>query len=205
MRKIALSATVVQPSKKETANKSTDGESSGTVHAANAPLWRWLVVVRTAVEGLGVDFLARLAHSGVLGRRWRKKGVKRLLTRRRVCSTRHSSTADLMDRRTASPAVPSMPPTRNSRSSAWCTRLRLWVGFGFFGDPYIGGLRGRWRKKAVERLLRRRRVWSTRHPSKVDLMGMFDRWLVAGNLGGSNFFFWAVPFVVGCSMLWGVT
>ncbi|KAJ8432482.1 LOW QUALITY PROTEIN: hypothetical protein Cgig2_012700 [Carnegiea gigantea] len=30
------------------------------------------------------------------------------------------------------------------------------------------------RKKAVERLLRRRRVWSTRHPSRADLMGMVE-------------------------------
>ncbi|KAJ8426992.1 hypothetical protein Cgig2_033850 [Carnegiea gigantea] len=76
--------------------KSADGESSRTIHAANAPLRRWRMSVHNSFYGLSLDFLAILAWISDLRRRWRKKAVERLLRWRRVWSTCHPSKADLM-------------------------------------------------------------------------------------------------------------
>ncbi|KAJ8435274.1 hypothetical protein Cgig2_030029 [Carnegiea gigantea] len=166
MRKTGLSTTVT-PSP---TFRSADGDSSDTVHAADAPLCWWRVLVRAAVGLVGLNFLSSWACSGGLASRWRKKRVEGLRHRRRVWSTRHPSTADLMGTANAESISASHAANTSIRRRrvgvltfvVMVLHVSAWIG--------IGCLEGRRRKKAVSRLLRRRHVLHVRRPSVADLM-----------------------------------
>ncbi|KAJ8439025.1 hypothetical protein Cgig2_028471 [Carnegiea gigantea] len=87
-------------------SRSADSESSDTIPAANTPLRRRRVGVRTAILGMRVDVSSIFVQTGVMGRWWRKKAVERLLRQRRVWYTRHLSMADLMGTSTTKQCLP---------------------------------------------------------------------------------------------------
>ncbi|KAJ8428994.1 hypothetical protein Cgig2_018362 [Carnegiea gigantea] len=128
--------------------------------------------------GMRVNVSPIFAQIGIMGRQWRKKAVERLLHRRRVWYTRHPSMADLMGTEFLL-AYSSAKAESTDASHAAYAPLRwrrlgvhafvimvlyfpTWIGFG--------GLEGQRRKKAVSRLIRRRHVLHTHHPSIADMM-----------------------------------
>ncbi|KAJ8436103.1 hypothetical protein Cgig2_017086 [Carnegiea gigantea] len=166
--------------------RSTDGESSGTIHAANALLNWGRVGVRATVLVMGVDVPSIFAQISVMGRRWRKKPVGRRLRRRRVWYTNHPSMVDLMGlvlevdelcgvldlgKNNTKLYLANAESIDGSHAASASIRRRhvgvltfvvmvlyvpAWIG--------IGGLEGRRRKKAVSRLLRWRRMLHVGHP-----------------------------------------
>ncbi|KAJ8447016.1 hypothetical protein Cgig2_033585 [Carnegiea gigantea] len=146
--------------------RSADGESSGTIHAANAPLSRRRIGVRTAVLVMGVDVPSIFVQISVMGRRWRKKAVGRRLRQRRMWYTRHPSMADLMGLSIDGSHAASASIRRRHVGVLTFVVMVLyvpaWIG--------IGGLEGRRRKKAVSKLLRWRHMLHVGYPSGADLM-----------------------------------
>ncbi|KAJ8444290.1 hypothetical protein Cgig2_029703 [Carnegiea gigantea] len=148
--------------------RSADGESSGTIHAANAPLRRRRVGVRVIILEIRVDVSSIFAQIGVMERRWRKKVVERLLRQRRVWYTHHPCMTDLMGTNTTKRCLPrSQRPTK--AEVRWCMCIHC-HGVVLSGMDWVRRFGRRRKKKAVSRLLRRRCVLNTRHPSVADLM-----------------------------------
>ncbi|KAJ8435074.1 LOW QUALITY PROTEIN: hypothetical protein Cgig2_032965 [Carnegiea gigantea] len=118
MKSTSYTTLAPPPEQYNTTNISEKAGPSGSTHDVNALLRRWHVDGRVSVYGVVLDFSARLGQIRGLETRWRKKGVRRHLRRRRVY-TCHPSSTDLMG------MIASFPQTViNSEESTyyWCLK-----------------------------------------------------------------------------------
>ncbi|KAJ8434814.1 hypothetical protein Cgig2_033536 [Carnegiea gigantea] len=136
--------------------RSTNGESSRTIHVTNVPLRRWPMGLRTSVCGLGLDFSVSVVQIG-------RPPPSRIPLGNRTPPTCSSVKAESTGASHAANA-----PLRRRRVSVRAFVVMVLLYFlAWFG---FGGLEGRRRKKAVSRRLRRRGVLYIRHSSITDLM-----------------------------------
>ncbi|KAJ8442644.1 LOW QUALITY PROTEIN: hypothetical protein Cgig2_003688 [Carnegiea gigantea] len=116
-----------------TTTLSAESEATGTTHAANAPLRRWRVGLRTSVFVTVVEFPVRFWQIRGFGTYTEEEGSQQGPSS--AARVEHASPLQPRsdDRPNPKPPVPPTQPTRHSGGGAWWTCLRC---------RYRGGISG---------------------------------------------------------------